>query len=101
MDLLYQRYASPFSFMDGMIQTGRFSEFVESLVKTVNEEREEKAQWEFWLHKVWDGTYEKFKEEIKNNKENLSMSKRTIETTIQNSMDILKNFNPQKEGGEK
>jgi hypothetical protein len=101
MDLLYQRYASPFSFMDGMIQTGRFSEFVESLVKTVNEEREEKEQWEFWLHKVWDGTYEKFKEEIKNNKENLSMSKRTIETTIQNSMDILKNFNPQKEGGEK
>jgi hypothetical protein len=87
--------------MNGMIKTGRFSEFVENLVKTVNEELEEKTQWEFWLHKVWDGTYEKFKEEIQNNKENLFMSKRTIETTIQNSMDILKNFNPQKEGGEK
>ena len=100
MDLLFKRYASPFSFMDGMIQTGRFSEFVENLVKTVNNELEEKKQWDFWLHKVWDGTYEEFQDEIQNNKKNLSMSKRTIETTIQNSMDILKNFNPQKEGGE-
>lgn len=100
MDLLYQRYASPFSFMNGMIQTGRFSEFVENLVKTVNKEKDEKTAWEYWLHKIWNGSFEEFKEEVQNNKKNMSMSERTMETTIQNSMDILNNFNPQKEGGE-
>lgn len=101
MDLLYQRYASPFSFMDGMIQTCRFCEFVSSFVKTVNEEKENQLDWEFWLHKVYEGTFAEFKENIEINKQNQSMSKRTIETTVQDSINILNNFNPQKEGGEK
>ena len=40
MDLLFQRYASPFLFVDGMIQTGRFAEFVIEFIKTTNQEKE-------------------------------------------------------------
>ena len=99
MDLLFKRYASPFSFVDGMIQTGRFYEFVIDFIKTTNQEMEEKYDWEFFIHKVFDKSYQEFKEEIKINKENQKMSEQYIETTIQHSMNILNNFNPE-EGGE-
>lgn len=100
MDLLYQRYASPFSFIDGMILTGRFGEFVENFVQTINEEKEEKNTWDFWLHRVWEGSFAEFKERLRIDNENQNMSKGTIETTVQDSLNILKNFNPQNEGGE-
>ena len=100
MDWLFKRYASPFLFIDGMIQTGRFTEFVFDFVKTVSDEREEQFNWEFWLHKVWEGTYEAFKMEIENEKKNRNMPARTIETTVNDSLKILKNFNPKMDGGE-
>ena len=99
MDLLFKRYASPFSFIDGMIQTGRFYEFVIDFIKITNQEMEEKYDWDFFLHKVFDKSYQEFKEEIKINKENQEMSEDDIETTVQYSMNILNNFNPEK-GGE-
>ena len=99
MDLLFKRYASPFLFMDGMIQTGRFAEFVIDFINAINEEREEKHSWEFYLHKVWEGTYEEFRADIQNDKELQNMDKRTFEATVQTSLDILQDFKP-KEGGE-
>ena len=100
MDQLYKRYADPFSFMNGMIQTGRFCEFVIEFAKTIHDEKEEQYNWEFWLHKVWEGTYQDFKKELEINREHQNMSERTIETTVQHSMQILNNFNPEQQGGE-
>ena len=100
MDLLYQRYASPFSFIDGMLLTGRFTEFVVEFVNTRNKELEEEKSWEFYLHSGYEGTFEDFMKEQEANKQNQDMSKRTIETTVQNSLNILQNFKPMKEGGE-
>ena len=85
--------------MDGMIQTGRFGEFVTSFVKTINDEKEDEFHWEYFLHKVWEGSFSDFLEEIKINKQNQNLTKGTIETTIQYSMKILNNFTPD-EGGE-
>lgn len=98
MDLLFKRYASPFLFVDGMIQTGRFYEFVVEFMKVTNEDLEEKYDWEFFVHKVYDKSYQEFKEEIRINKENQELSDHDIETTIQNSVNILNRFNPE-EGG--
>ncbi len=100
MDLLYQRYASPFSFIEGMIQSGRFTEFVVEFANTITKEKEEKTNWEFFLHKVWEGTYQDFISDVENNKKNLTMTKRTIETTINHTKDILNNFKPDERGGE-
>ena len=99
MDEISKRYSHPCFFMDGMIKTRRFCEFVKNFVKTTNEEKEEQLNWEFWLHKIYKGTYNEFKEELKNNAQNLSMSKETIETIVQNSLDILKTFKPTQQGG--
>jgi hypothetical protein len=99
MDLLFKRYASPFLFMDGMLHTCRFNEFVDEFLQTVNAETEDKTSWEFYLHKVQEGSFKDFKDELETNKQNQNMSKESIEDTIQNSLGILDNFTPS-EGGE-
>ena len=96
MDLLHTRYASPFPFVDMYISSGRFDEFTNSLIKTVNEEREAKAEWEFFLHKVFDQSFDDFKEEIRITNENKNMSEHDMETIIKQSMNILNNFNPER-----
>lgn len=99
MDLLSKRYASPCFFLDGMIRTGRLDEFVDDILQITNKEKEDQVTWEFFIHRVFDMSFKDFVEEIKINKENQSMSERTIETTVQHSMNILNKFNPEK-GGE-
>jgi hypothetical protein len=103
MDLLSKRYANPCFFLDGVISTGRFSCFVVDLINADYKEKEEKIKWDVYLHKVHEMSYAEYEEEIENNKNNRKMTERTIETTIQHSMNILNNFNPEEneqQGGE-
>ena len=101
MDRLFVRYADPFSFIDGMIRTGRFCEFVRSFWETTYKEKDEETSWQYFLHKVFEGSYADFKDGIQTNRENQNMSARTIETTYKHSMNILQSFNPENlEGGE-
>ena len=99
MDRLFARYADPFSFIDGMIRAGRFEWFVLSFMQTLREEQEEETSWQYYLHKVFEGSYADFKAKMKNNTDNKKMSKRTFETTINESMRILDKISSQK-GGE-
>lgn len=107
MDLLSKRYADPCFFLNGMIQTGRFDEFVENFIQTINQEtefenkeKEMRFHWEFFLHRVMGKSFKEYMDEIKNDENNQDLSKEAIETTIQDSMDILKKFNPKQKGGE-
>lgn len=99
MDWLFARYANPFSFIDGMIRTNRFSEFVSSFVQTIQTEKEDDTSWQFFLHKVMDESYAEFRERLKVRTEHKTMSVRTIETTVNESMRILKKVS-QSKGGE-
>ena len=99
MDLLFVRYADPFSFINGMIRTGRFREFVESLWNTDAREKHDREIWEFFLHRVFDKSLDGFKEELRIDAMNRNMSARTFETTIIESMNILQKLSPEK-GGE-
>lgn len=96
MDLLFTRYASPFLFMDGMIQTGQFCDFIDGVIKA----KKEANEWEIYLHKVWDKSFTDFKNEIRVNQDNRSMSKSSFEATIKGSMNILNNFNPEQQEGD-
>ncbi len=97
MDLLYQRYASPFSFIDGYLQTGRFDEFVVELVTTVNKEKEEDATWNFYLHKVSsEVSYQDFVAELENDKQIQNMTEEDKAKSINIAMSILNNFNPER-----
>lgn len=83
-----------------MIQSGRFEEFVFEFANTITKEKEEKRNWDFFLHKIWDGSYSDFVADVENNKKNLTMTQRTIETTIQSSINILNKFSPDERGDE-
>jgi hypothetical protein len=96
MDLLSRRYASPFFILNGYIQTGRFCEFIDEFAEAVQESK----RYELYLHKVWDKTYEEFREDVLTTQKNRNMSEFSFETTIKNSMNILNNFNPEIERGE-
>jgi hypothetical protein len=99
MDALFKRYGHPFLFMDGMIRAGRFSYFVKSFWTEIHKEEDEKTLWEYYIHRVFEGSFNDFREEIENDKKNRSISDHDMEATIKHSMNILQNFSPEK-GGE-
>lgn len=88
MDCLFERYGNPFLLIDTLIISGRFTDFVLEFLEIQNE----KMMWEFYLHKVYDKSFDEFKESMK------PVPKEQLETTVQNSRSILNNFNPN--GGE-
>lgn len=94
MDLLFKRYASPFLFVDGMIQTYRFSEFVSEFIHAINAENEDKTNWEFFLHKVQEGSFKDFVDEMEETKQLQNVTAQSIESSVQQAMNILDNFNP-------
>lgn len=90
MDLLFKRYADPFSLINGYIQTARFCEFIEAFC----EQKTEDDRWEIYLHRVWDKSYAEFCEETKNSQALRNMSESDMEATVKKSMNILGNFSP-------
>lgn len=96
MDLLFKRYADPFSLVDGFIQTSRLCDFI----RTFSQQKAEDDRWEYFLHKVWDKNYSDFCGALQTSQDLHNMSENDIETTVKKSMDILRNFNPDKEEGE-
>ena len=96
MDLLFKRYADPFSLMDGYIQTARFRDFLHNVIK----QQEEDDRWDYFIHKVWDKSYKDFCDSLQTAQNLQRMSEDDIEATVRKSMDILGNFNPEQEEGE-
>ena len=91
MDLLFHRYASPYFLIDQMISVDGFCGFVTELYDRTEDER----LWEFFLHKVRDQSFEEFKGALnKQPKETFEFSKTQIETTVNNSFDIMQGFIP-------
>ena len=94
MDLLFSRYASPFVLLDTLILTNSTSDFIGDMFKFINEEKEEQAQWEFFLHKVYEKSWKEFLDEI-----NISNEQKEIYlgATLNKSKNMLKNFTPESE----
>lgn len=91
MDLLHIRYASPFPFMDEMIQNCRFVYFIHKLI----EAKHESDIWDVYIHKVWDKSYSDFKQELETNEKNSNLTDKQKEDIVRDSMNILNNFNPE------
>ena len=96
MDLLFKRYADPFSLLDGYIRTSRVCEFIHTFSELKNED----DRWEYFLHKVWNKTYDEFCEILQTSQDLQEMSDDDIEATVQKSMNILGNFHPDQKEGE-
>jgi hypothetical protein len=93
MDLLFKRYASPFSCLDMAINQKQFPEFIDFILSKRNEEME----WNYYLHKVdTDISFNEFRESIKPISN--VYPKIDFGATLKQSKAMLNNFNPQERG---
>ena len=91
MDLLFTRYASPFVLLDGLILTNSLNNFVDDFFNFVIEERKEKSEWEFFLHKVYDQSWSDFVKDIEQSENQEPVD---LGATIIKSKTMLNNFTP-------
>lgn len=89
MDLLFHRYASPFVLLDEVILTDDFSAFINVFM----DGRKEKMQWQYFLSKVFDKSFNEFKKSMET--DGNEMSKSDVETTIKDSISMTMNFIPE------
>lgn len=78
--------------LNGVIAAGQLSEFVDLIIK----KREEERDWEYYLHKVFDKSFNDFTDDVDREAHD-SLARQTfdVETTLQDSMDLVMNFSPE------
>ena len=94
MDLLFTRYASPFVLLDSLILTHSLNNFIDDFFDFIIEERKEKTEWEFFLHKVYDKSWGEFSDSIKQSNDQTPID---LDATLTKSKNILNNFTPEGE----
>ena len=95
MDLLFKRYASPFVLLDNLILTNSLSNFINDFYTFIHDDIEDKAQWEYFLHRVFDMSFEDYLEKIK--KSNEKSEDVDLNATVKKSFDMLQTFTPESE----
>lgn len=96
MDLLSKRYASPFLIMDDFIRLQQFHEFVVEILNAIAEEKVHNARWEYYLHRVWDMSFEEYVRQCEQPKQGEQyMTNEEIGSVINDSKDLLKGFVPE------
>lgn len=91
--MVFKRYSNPLSLFDELIENNQFSDFID----TLNDKYIEEFTYDYWIHKVFDKSFDDFKKEIKlsNDAQVGYMNEEDIKATINKSKDILSNFKPQ------
>ena len=87
MDLLFSRYASPFSLLDSYISIGGLNGFIFELYDVISEEK----LWDFYLHKVYDQSWADFLESTKP----VKTDEIDVGATLIKSKQLLDNFTPE------
>ena len=78
--------------LEQMIQEGQLIEFIDELIKIVNEEKHEKTMWEYYLHRIYDRSFAQFMDEHEQSPEE---SESNLEATVKQSYEMMKNFHPE------
>ena len=95
MDLLSKRYADPYLILDDFIRLQQLHEFLETIMQSIAEEKVQDIRWEYYLHKVWDMSFEEYiaacGREVKP-EQKPTLKKDEVAQIIQNSNDILEEF---------
>ena len=94
MDLLFTRYASPFCLIDNLILTHSLNNFIDDFFNFIIEERKEKTEWEFFLHKIYDKSWGEFSASIRQSENQKPID---LDATLTKSKNILNNFTPEGE----
>lgn len=75
-----------------MLITGQLCRFVSEIIKTVNEEMNEKTLWEFWLHKDWERSWPEFRKALDDKPQNAAPTRQETADIVKDSMSIMATF---------
>ena len=95
MDLLFKRYASPFCYLDVLLEYGEFGRGVINIWETYKDDK----NWDYYLsnNPMNNKSFEDWKKETQTKQEaQTPLSKAQVGATVEKSQNILKNFNPLK-----
>lgn len=96
MDLLAQRYASPFLVLDDFIRLQQLHDFVVEILNTIADEKIHDVRWQYYLHKVFDMTFEEFERKCEQPQvQKKEMSYSEIGNVINESKKMLEGFIPE------
>lgn len=92
MDLVYRRYSNPLTLLDSLIENEMFSDHID----TLNEKAIFDFEFDVWLHKVEDKSFNDWRKEIHSDVEarNVKIDKNELKTTVLKSSNILNSFEP-------
>lgn len=96
MDLLAQRYASPFLILDEFVRLKQLHEFIVETLTRIADEKVHSVRWDFWLHRVFDRSFEDYVrlcEEPEAEDKELDCAK--IGSIISDSKTLLNGFVPE------
>ena len=101
MDLLAQRYASPFLMLDEFIKTKQLHEFTVEVFTAIAEEKKQEYEqkvneyrWQYNLHRVFNMTFDEYLKACENPQGEEEMSHEDIGNTINESKMILEGCVP-------
>lgn len=95
MDLLAQRYASPFLVLDEFIRLRQLHEFTTEILKTIADEKVHDARWQYYLHKVFDKSFADYVRSCENvQAAEKGMTNQEIGNVINESKKMLEGFVP-------
>lgn len=95
MDLLSQRYASPFLVLDEFIKLQQLHDFTVELFNTMAEEKIHKARWEYYLAKVHEMSFEDYVQLCEQKAEEDDISYENIGSIINDSFSMLEGYSPE------
>lgn len=81
--------------LDKMILSKRLAEFVRETIKVRNDELIDNARWEFWLHRVFDMSFEDYLAKVDSKVETMEqLPDVALEATVRDSMEMINSFCP-------
>ena len=79
-----------------MLQTGDFSQFIDELGQIMWQEKANEQRWDFWLHRVYDRSFEDYVNDCEAAMQQAEASENVnIETTVKTSFEMMENFHPE------
>ena len=94
MDLLAQRYASPFVVLDEFIRLKQLHEFLVQTLTRIADEKVHDARWQFWLHKVFNMTFEEYVRKCEEPEQTAEIDFAEIGGIVSDSKAMLAGFVP-------
>lgn len=80
--------------MNGMLKSGRLSEFVGEVVNLHNEEYKDKTLWEIWLHRVFDKSFAEFSQAL-DDRNTEEPSEEEVANIVSETKNMLNHFSPE------